>query len=223
MAAGDGPAGRNGGNTPHMNRFLGGRFGRPLTLVVALLSLTLALGTPVSANAAVRTPSHVVAKNDAGSMKSYVTGTASRGRTVVGSFTPSKFVEKNGQLRAIGKLNVVTRGPGKDLHRVKYGVAMPVKRGSVAQTGNFGSGAKVPGAAALGSCDVLNLVLGPLDLNLLGLEVHLKKVVLDVVAVTGAGNLLGNLLCAVAGLLDGVGVLGQVTDLLNQILAVLKA
>jgi hypothetical protein len=221
MAAGDGPAGRNGGKHP-MTRFLGGRLGRPLTLIVALMSLTLALGTPVTANAAVRTPSHTVAKNDAGTMKSYVTGTASRHRTVVGSFTPSKFVERSGKLVAIGKLNVVTRGPGKDLHRVKT-VALPVKRGSVAQTGNFGSGAKVPSAAALGSCDVLNLVLGPLDLNLLGLEVHLKKVVLDVVAVTGAGNLLGNLLCAVAGLLDGVGVLGQVTDLLNQILAVLKA
>jgi hypothetical protein len=206
-----------------MNRFLGGRVGRPLTLVVALLSLTLALGTPVAANAAVRTPSHTVAKNAAGSMKSYVTGTASHGRTVVGSFTPSKFAVKNGKLAAIGKLDVVTRGPGKDLHRVKHGVTMYLKNASVAQTGTFGSGAKVPSAAALGSCDVLNLVLGPLDLNLLGLEVHLKKVVLDVVAVSGAGNLLGNLLCAVAGLLDGVGVLGQVTDLLNQILAVLKA
>jgi hypothetical protein len=132
-----------------MKRALGGRIGRPLTLVGALLSLTLALGTLVAANAAVRTPSHTVAKSAAGTMKSYVTGTASHGRTVVGSFTPSKFVQKNGKLAAIGKL--------------------------------------------------------------------------DVVAVSGAGNLLGNLLCAVAGLLDGVGVLGQVSDLLNQILAVLKA
>ena len=46
-------------------------------------------------------------------------------------------------------------------------------------------------------------MLGPLDLNLLGLEIHLQRVVLDIVAVAGAGNLLGNLLCAVAGLLDG--------------------
>jgi hypothetical protein len=39
---------------------------------------------------------------------------------------------------------------------------------------------------ATGSCDILNLTLGPLDLNLLGLRVQL----------------LGNLLCAAAGLLD---------------------
>jgi hypothetical protein len=196
---------------------------RPLALVVALLSLTLVVGTPVSAGAAVRTPSHTVAKTDAGTMKSYVTGTASHGRRVLGSFTPHKFVTKDGRLWAVGKLNVVTRGPGKDLHKVKSGVALPVKRGSVANVGNFGAGSRTPTSAApLGSCDVLNLVLGPLDLNLLGLQVHLNRVVLDIVAVTGAGNLLGNLLCAVAGLLDGTGVLTQVAALLQQILGVLQ-
>ena len=79
-------------------------------------------------------------------------------------------------------------------------------------------------SGAASACDILNLVLGPLDLNVLGLEVHLKQVVLDIVAVTGAGNLLGNLLCAVAGLLDGgplAGLLGQLSTLLNQILAAL--
>jgi hypothetical protein len=74
-------------------------------------------------------------------------------------------------------------------------------------------------------CNILHLVLGPLDLNLLGLVVHLNQVVLDITAVPGAGNLLGNLLCAVAGLLDGTplaGLLGQIAGLLNQILAALN-
>ena len=54
----------------------------------------------------------------------------------------------------------------------------------------------------------------PLDLDLLGLQVHLDRVVLDIVAQTGAGNLLGNLLCAVTGLLDGGlnGVLGRLVS-----------
>jgi hypothetical protein len=43
------------------------------------------------------------------------------------------------------------------------------------------------------------LVLGPLSLDLLGLQVDLNQVVLDIVAVTGAGNRLGNLVCAVVG------------------------
>ena len=55
---------------------------------------------------------------------------------------------------------------------------------------------------------MLHLVLGPLDLDLLGLVVHLDKVVLDITAVPGAGALLGNLLCAVVGLLDGTGIGG---------------
>ena len=73
---------------------------------------------------------------------------------------------------------------------------------------------------------MLNLVLGPLDLNLLGLTVHLDKVVLNITAVPGAGNLLGNLLCAVAGLLDNTplgGLLPQLSTLLTSILGILNA
>ena len=54
-----------------------------------------------------------------------------------------------------------------------------------------------------GECPILNLDLGPLFLDLLGLEVDLAPIELDLTAVAGPGNLLGNLLCAVAGLLDG--------------------
>jgi hypothetical protein len=62
-------------------------------------------------------------------------------------------------------------------------------------------------AVADASCDILNLALGPIDLNLLGLEVHLDDcdngpVTVDITAEPGPGNLLGNLLCGVAGLLD---------------------
>lgn len=55
--------------------------------------------------------------------------------------------------------------------------------------------------------DILNLALGPVDLNLLGLEVHLDDcadgpVTIDIFAEEGSGNLLGNLLGSVAHLLD---------------------
>ena len=68
------------------------------------------------------------------------------------------------------------------------------------------------------TCDILHLELGPLDLDLLGLVVHLDKIVLDIDAESGPGNLLGNLLCAVAGLLDNPNGLAR---LLNQILQIL--
>ena len=68
------------------------------------------------------------------------------------------------------------------------------------------------------TCEILHLDLGPLSLDLLGLQVDLSRIVLDITAQAGAGNLLGNLLCAVAGLLDNPGGLAK---LLNQILGVL--
>jgi hypothetical protein len=67
------------------------------------------------------------------------------------------------------------------------------------------------------TCSILHLDLGPLALNLLGLQVNLSEIVIDITGVTGPGNLLGNLLCSVAGLLDSP-VLAR---LLNQILSIL--
>lgn len=74
----------------------------------------------------------------------------------------------------------------------------------------------------LASCNVLYLNLGPLHLDLLGLTVDLNQVILDVNAVPGPGNLLGNLLCALLGLLDVTALLTAITQLLtliNNILA----
>ena len=68
------------------------------------------------------------------------------------------------------------------------------------------------------ACDILNLDLGPLDLDILGLVVELSDVQLDITAVPGPGNLLGNLLCAVAGLLDGPNPLGNAIDRLLSII-----
>ena len=72
-------------------------------------------------------------------------------------------------------------------------------------------------ASMAATCDILFLDLGPLHLDLLGLTLDLNEVVLDLNAVSGAGNLLGNLLCAVTGLLDGFGLLGAITQLLDTI------
>ena len=69
-------------------------------------------------------------------------------------------------------------------------------------------------------CRILTLDLGPLDLDVLGLVIELAPVELVLTAVPGPGNLLGNLLCAVAGLFDGPGnALGGITALLNRILS----
>ena len=76
----------------------------------------------------------------------------------------------------------------------------------------------LPAAVTQAACEILHLDIGPISLDLLGLQVNLSRIVLDISAQPGAGNLLGNLLCSVAGLLDNPSGLAR---LLNQILAIL--
>ena len=65
-----------------------------------------------------------------------------------------------------------------------------------------------------GACPILNLELGPIDLNLLGLRVETSPICLDLIAVPG-GGLLGDLLCAVANLLQGGSSLADVLAFLG--------
>jgi len=75
---------------------------------------------------------------------------------------------------------------------------------------------------AAGATRILHLSLGPVDLNLLGLNVHLDNcdngpVTVDITAQRGPGNLLGNLLSSVAHLLDGQGHGGPLAHALDRI------
>ena len=151
----------------------------------------------------------------AGTLTSVVDGTFGDGGKLGGTFTPSRFAQKDGGIVATGVLHgVLTNADGSSAGTADAPVTLPVQL----PTGSSSGAAAAPQVA----CNILHLVLGPLDLNLLGLAVHLNTVVLDITANSGPGNLLGNLLCAVAGLLDGASLpLGQITALLNGILALL--
>lgn len=131
------------------------------------------------------------AAQPAGSITAPVTG-AVNGVASSGTLTITNFINRAGQTLAAGTLN---------LGGVTQQVQVPVSP-----------------AASSGSCEVLDLVLGPLHLDLLGLVVDLNQVHLNITAQQGPGNLLGNLLCAVANLLNGSGGGGGLAGLLNQIL-----
>ncbi len=136
-----------------------------------------------------------------------VTGDIAGGGTFTGLLDLVRFRNLNGNLVAVGDLSGVLRAADGDVLGTVTDkrVRMPVSFGAVT------------------SCDVLRLRLGPLDLDLLGLQVHLDRVVLDITAQPGPGNLLGNLLCAIAGLLDqGLNLNGILRDLLNAVLGVLR-
>ncbi len=161
-----------------------------------------------------------VAKNPAGKMKSTIEGKTSGGGTLGGSFTPLKFKDANGVPVVKGVIDGVITS--KDGAKSKF---TAIRSLEVESINGQALTDLTKRSGALAACDILNLVLGPLDLNLLGLEVHLNRVVLDIVAVPGAGNLLGNLLCAVAGLLDGTDLnlleRLKLANLLNRILNLL--
>jgi hypothetical protein len=128
--------------------------------------------------------------------------------TIAGAFngtaTITRFVASQGQLRAVGTLTgTITDASGK-VQSLVTTFSTPIAP-----------------AAVTAACEILHLDLGPIDLNLLGLTIHTNEIVLDIAAVPGAGNLLGNLLCGVANLLNGNGGLAGIANLLNQILAAL--
>jgi hypothetical protein len=149
-------------------------------------------------------PTAVAAKQPTGSISVPVTGATDIGGTFTGALGITRFATRNGSLVAIGTVSgTLTDAAGIATTITPQAVAVPV---SVAGT----------------TCAILHLTLGPLDLNLLGLVVHLNQVVLNIDAQSGPGNLLGNLLCAVAHLLDGTGPLGGLATLLNQILSILQ-
>jgi hypothetical protein len=167
-----------------------------LFTILALAALSLGLLVPPGAFAAVN------GVPVTGSFTDAVGGTGN----FIGTFNTQSFGVQNGNLVAIGTLvGTMTDSTGALLGTVTAGnVAMPVA------------------APAGATCKILNLTLGPLHLNLLGLVVNLNQVHLTINAVPGAGNLLGNLLCAIANLLNGgVPDLGELSALLNKMLLIL--
>ena len=120
--------------------------------------------------------------------------------TFTGVFSLNRFVVRNGQLAAVGTLTgTVVNAAGVTVGAIARTITLSILNIS-------------------GTCDILHLELGPIDLDLLGLVVHVDKIVIDIDAQSGPGNLLGNLLCAVANLLNGGGPLSAIVNLLNQIL-----
>jgi hypothetical protein len=149
-----------------------------------------------------------------------VTGIAG-GNTFAGTMSISRFAIENQKLVAIGQITgAVKDANGRVVRAVISSVSVPVSKNSTGTVGG-GGGCSDEEAVVQQGCEVLSLVLGPLDLDLLGLVIELDTVVLDITAVPGAGNLLGNLLCAIVGLLDAPTVGQQIVGLLNQLIGIL--
>jgi hypothetical protein len=177
--------------------------------LASVMALSLPLGMAAAAPAS-KLPTATVAQATSAT-NSFdnlpVTGTTATGGTFRGLLDIVRFRLVDGNLVAVGDLTGTLRNASGGLVGtvVDQRVRLPVKIG------------------AASTCDILHLKLGPLDLNLLGLVVHLDRIVLDITADAGPGNLLGNLLCAIAGLLDqGLNLNGVLRDLLNAVIGVIN-
>lgn len=140
---------------------------------------------------------------------------------LTGTFDIKRFItsDDHKSLSAVGVLSV---SDGK--RTAVTTVALPVVSAEAVNSSEKQSTAEAGTAAAVSSCPILHLVLGPLSLNLLGLNVNLNQVVLDITATPGPGNLLGNLLCNLAGLLNPGGALsGALQNLANALNGLLAA
>jgi hypothetical protein len=149
--------------------------------------------------AALAAPTITSAQSKTNPLAVPVTG-AGGGAVFTGTFQLQKFATDQGQLVATGILSgVLTTAAGETT--------------SVMRT------VTLPAAVTEATCQILHLDLGPLTLNILGLQIDLSRIVLDITAQAGAGNLLGNLLCAVANLLNDPSGLARI---LNSILDLLR-
>jgi hypothetical protein len=146
-----------------------------------------------------------------------MTGTAKNGKKFTGTYKVKRFVAEGDDVFAVGTLK--GRLKGRQVRRT--GVRIPVSGASSGETG-LAQTSQQPG-----TCRVLDLTLGPLDLNLLGLRVQLNQVHLQITAIRSGfpgGGLLGDLLCGIANLLNPAQanpVGSALAQILNAILALL--
>jgi hypothetical protein len=172
-----------------------------------------------------------------GAVRLAVTGTADRGISFNGTITINRFEERDSHIVAIGFVaGVLTRGSQSLGSGLAGEIALPVV---VRSRGVAAVGVEAPARRAgkllrvawsprmipaevvpLQDCGVLNVALAPATVNLLGVQVNLGAVSLDLTGV--AGQPLGDLVCEASGLLGNVaGLVGVLNDILGLVTGLL--
>jgi hypothetical protein len=142
-----------------------------------------------------------------------------------GTWTIDQFVLQGEEIFAEGTLvGEVTNKHGKVTKSVEETVLLPVSVAQATATGRQ----FIAQQATPGVCEVLNLVLGPITLNLLGLNLFIGSLedrgpILIEITADAAGGLLGQLLCGLAGgaPLPDLSQLIQLVQLLNELFQLL--
>lgn len=160
------------------------------------------------------------------------TGTFPRGGEFNGTVSINRFERRGNDVVAIGLVSgVLSRGSHRLATAVAGEIALPVRvtsRGVAVASGRGLSGGRVtriawstdmwPASSLIHAqaetCPVLNITVGPHTVDLLGFQVALSPIALDLTGVVGTP--LGDLVCAASGLLGNVAAL---VELLNSVLS----
>jgi hypothetical protein len=156
-----------------------------------------------------------------GSLAVPITGTTlvdGQQLNLAGTFNIQRF-QRNaaGEIEAVGTAVFQLTDPltGNVLRTIVRQLIRTINLGQEPANGNQGPG-------TVTQCPILILEIpAGLNLDLLGLVVDLAPVRLEIGADAGANKLLGNLLCAITGLLDGGGPVQQLVARLNNLLGLL--
>jgi hypothetical protein len=140
-----------------------------------------------------------------------LTGTTDGGGRFSGSFSISGFEDRGGTTYAIGMVSGTVTGSH---HVARSGISGPLAL-PVTPTSSPALATSSAITAQATPCDVLHLQFGGITMNLLGLDVALSPVTLDI---TGQAGPLGALVCQAVATLGNVAAL---VGLLNQILGLL--
>ena len=156
-----------------------------------------------------------------------ISGKSTKGnKQFSGTYTIERFVAKGGKIYSVGTV----KGKLGNKKVTKENVQAPATvANACAPAAGQAQASQVPPLPlpplpAGNACSILSLDLGPINLNLLGLVVRTNQIQLRIDAVQGPGNLLGNLLCGITGILNPAGALantplGQLAQILNALLA----
>jgi len=196
---------------------------------VAVLAAVLSITAEVPISAKPSKPT-----KPAGAVTLPATGTFAGGGEFTGTITVNRFDQRDDHIVAVGLVTGVLRRSGQTLGSAVVGqVTWPVAvraggavfaGGPARQPGTPTPVAWSPDARATfgmrrvqaEACQVVDIALGPVNIDVLGVQIALSPVTFNLSGVTGTP--LGDLVCAVS---DLIGNVAGLVNLLNSVLGLL--
>jgi hypothetical protein len=133
--------------------------------------------------------------------------------TFVGTLTIDRFASLNRQLVALGTIQgTLTDAAGGTRSVTDRSVTLPVTSVAVSGSAQRQSEGPITTQQAAQDCQLVHLEFGGITLDVLGVQVALSPIVLDI----GLGGLLGGILCGLLGALGGGAAAPAQANMLNQ-------